>query len=90
MDAKILRWARVIQPLIPVQDHLRGIEIASTGISNSYGDGDDYGNGDGASRAQGLLHEQGMGYGDGFWTGDGNGGGKSNVRPSGNGHVYHS
>jgi len=90
MDAKVLPWVRLIHTLIPVKDHLRGIGIAFVGTSNSYGDGDDYGNGCGESRDQGLLHQQGMGYGDGYWVGDGNGGGKSNVRLSGDGHVYHS
>lgn len=73
--AKILPWARVIQPLIPLEDDLRYNSITMTG--NGYGDGWVCGNGFGGGLGAGLDNsawDNGNGEGDGESTyGDGNG-----------------
>lgn len=72
---KALPWARVIQPLIPLEDDLRYNGIISTG--NGYGDGWEYGNGGGDGLGVGLDNrawDDGDGDGIGEWgyeNGDG-------------------
>ncbi len=75
MSTKVLPWARVIQPLIPLEDDLRYNSIAIT--SNGWGDGWGYGSGGGDGLGAGLdssVWDNGNGDGAGEWTyGDGNG-----------------
>ena len=71
VDAKVLRWARVFQPLIPVEDDLR---IKWMNL-NRYGDGD-WGNGRGDGVGEGNHVEyqpfKGKGCGQYGWR-DGDG-----------------
>ena len=75
MDTKVLRWAHLFQPLIPIREDLRyNISVYGAG----WGDGLGYGNGGGSGHGDG--HEldspwpNGDGYGaseNGFQYGDG-------------------
>jgi hypothetical protein len=95
MDAKVLRWARVIQPLIPVKTQLR-VDAKYIVGPNGHGYGYEYGNneGNGNSKERGGFFQRGDGYSDGDWTGDrtigngqGVGRGNHNSQYGGDGRV---
>jgi hypothetical protein len=83
MDAKVLRWARVIQLLIPVLDTLRNSQHGHA----PYGDGYAHGNGGGCETYKGLLHKKGGGTGNGENFRSVAGNGSSLVQRDGNGVV---
>jgi hypothetical protein len=69
-DTKVLRWARVIQPMIPVEDNLRSNRL----FTFFYGDGD-WGNGRGNGAGSGptkALRPLDRGCGNYGWS-DGGG-----------------
>ena len=64
--SKVLRWARVIQPLIPVEETLRNASLSG----RSWGDGWEYGNGGGGGKGSGenrAMWRDGDGEGYGWW-----------------------
>lgn len=68
VGTKILPWARVLQPLVPLEEDLRYNSIAIT--SNGWGDGWGYGNGGGTGLGAGLDNrawDNGDGDGNGEW-----------------------
>lgn len=87
MDAaKVLRWARVIQPMILVFDTLRNSGVTVGHFQ--YGDGYDHGNGDGQELFKGRLHRKGGGIGTGDYFRNTSGNGSSLVQKNGNGTVH--
>ena len=97
MDLKVLRWARVFQPLIPIGKHLSASSLYVGDLYNA-GYGWEYGTSHGDSRESATsTARKGMGYGDGDWcgarhTGDGQGVGRGNgnFQYGGDGRVPHS
>ena len=85
VDTKVLRWARVFQPLIPVLDVLRN-DGARVGPIN-YGDGHAHGDGDGGDQYRGRLHREGDGIGSGDNHRSKKGNGSSLVMRNGSGTV---
>jgi hypothetical protein len=84
-DAKVLRWARVIQPMILVLDDLRnsGVRLGHS----PHGDGYDHGNGGGRELFKGRLHSDGGGTGNGDRVRSVCGNGYSLVQRDGGGTV---
>ena len=77
-EAKVLRWARVFQPLIPVGFGVRSYRNHSDG--EGYGEAEDLqperdGEGSGRGRGWGFLNGAGRGYG--HYVGSDTGGGVS-------------
>lgn len=87
MDTKVLRWARVIQPMILVLDEMRNSVRGPLGHSQ-YGDGYAHGNGGGREMHKGRLHKKGGGVGNGDAHRGAHGNGYSLVQSNGNGAVH--
>jgi hypothetical protein len=87
VEAKVLRWARVFQPLIPVLDVLRNNGSGRGVGAINYGDGYDHGDGDGRNQHRGRLHREGDGIGNGDNHRSRKGNGSSLVNKDGNGTV---
>jgi hypothetical protein len=74
---KVLRWARLIQPLIPVRNQMHNRRHLPNGVG--FGDVEDKlpdpdGGGTGRGRGYGYIHGAGRGYGKDTGHYSGNGG----------------
>lgn len=84
-DPKVLRWAQLFQPLIPVLDVMLNCDYQLS--PSGYGDGHDHGNGDGTDQYRSNVHRKGDGTGNALTHRSKNGNGSSLVMRDGSGTV---